>query len=67
MDGVLQILENNQLYVERLKCVFREKEIDYFGHIVSRECVTIDPQKIQSIKKWPIPKNIKIHRGFLGT
>lgn len=36
------------------------------GHIVSREGVKDDSQKIQSIKKWPIPKNIKSLRVFMG-
>jgi hypothetical protein len=36
------------------------------GHIVSREGVKVDPQKIQDITKCHIPKNIKSLRGFLG-
>jgi hypothetical protein len=66
VDKVLQILENNQLYVKRSKCSFGKQEVEYLGHIVSREGVKVDPQKIQAITKWPIPKNIKSLRGFLG-
>jgi hypothetical protein len=65
VDTFLQILENNQLYVKISKCSF-EKQVDYFGHIVSREGVKVDPLKIQDITKWLIPKNIKSLRGFLG-
>jgi hypothetical protein len=66
VDKVLQILENNQLYVKISKCSFGKQEVEYLGHIVSREGVKVDPQNIQAITKWPIPKNIKSLRGFLG-
>jgi hypothetical protein len=66
VDQVLQILENNQLYVTRYKIYFGKQELEYLVHIVSREGVKVDPQNIQVITKWPIPNNIKNLRGFLG-
>jgi hypothetical protein len=54
VDRVLQILENNQLYVKRSKCSFGKQEVEYLGHIVSRERVKVDSQKIQAITKWPV-------------
>ena len=46
VDQVLQILENNQLYVTRYKIYFGKQELEYLVHIVSREGVKVDPQKI---------------------
>jgi hypothetical protein len=66
VDKVLQILANNQLYVKRSKCSFGKQEVEYLGNIISREGVKLDSQKIQAITKWPITKNIKSLRGFLG-
>jgi hypothetical protein len=66
VDKVLQIMGNNQLYVKRSKCAFGKQVVEYLDHIVSREGVKVDPQKIQAIAKWPIPKNIKSLRGFFG-
>ena len=40
--------------------------MDYLGHIVSGQGVSVDPSKIQSVWKWPIPKTLKALRGFLG-
>ena len=40
--------------------------MEYFGHIVSHEGVKVDPNKIKSIREWPIPKTFKKIRGFLG-
>lgn len=36
------------------------------GHIVSKERVSADPTKLDSIAKWPIPTTVKALRGFLG-
>jgi hypothetical protein len=58
MYKFLENLENNQLNVKRSKCSFGEQEVEYLGHMVSREVVKVDPQKIQAITKWPIPKKI---------
>jgi hypothetical protein len=55
---VLQTLDNNQLYVKIYKFYFGKQEVEYLGHIFSREGVKVDPQNIQAITKWPIPMNI---------
>nr|GEV89038.1 reverse transcriptase [Tanacetum cinerariifolium] len=35
-------------------------------HIVSSDGVSVDPAKVKAIKDWPLPKNLKQLRGFLG-
>lgn len=36
------------------------------GHITFGEGVKTDPNKVKSMVEWPIPKNLKALRGFLG-
>lgn len=36
------------------------------GHIASAIVVATDPSKIESIKNWPVPTNVKDLRSFLG-
>ncbi|PNX96484.1 Ty3/gypsy retrotransposon protein [Trifolium pratense] len=66
LAAVLQVLQDNQLYVKLSKCSFGVLEIEYLGHVVSGEGVSMDKTKIQAVVDWPPPKNIKQLRGFLG-
>jgi hypothetical protein len=43
---------------------FGVKEVDYLGHIVSHEGVKVDPNNINAMMDWPIPKTLKNLRGF---
>jgi len=36
VDKVLLIIENNQLYVKRSKCVLGKPKIEYLGHFISK-------------------------------
>ena len=63
---VFQILFNNQLYVKKSKCQFGVKEVNYLGHIVSTDGVSVDQGKITTVLEWPVLKNLKALRGLLG-
>jgi hypothetical protein len=62
----LQILKDNKLFAKLSKCEFAVSRIEYLGHIISEEGVSTDPNKIEAIQQWPIPKIVKLLRGFLG-
>jgi hypothetical protein len=66
VDKVLQLLKEKQLYAKPSKFFFGVKEVEYLVHIVSHECVKVDPNKIKAMMVWPIPKTLNNHRGFLG-
>lgn len=63
---VLHILQENQFVVNKKKCSFGRRHIDYLGHVISQNGVAVDPNKISSIVHRPIPRNVKGVRGFLG-
>ena len=54
----LQVLRENQLYAKLSKCSFYQKQIQYLGHVISEEGISVDPSKIEAIKEWPTPKNV---------
>lgn len=63
---VLQILQQHQLFAKLSKCKFRMEEIDNLGYIITEKGVKANPTKISSMLDWPIQKNIKSLRAFLG-
>lgn len=63
---VLGRLRDYGLKLSLEKCKFFQTSVKYLGHIVSENGVETDPQKIEAIKTWPSPKNLKELRSFLG-
>lgn len=53
---MLEILRANTLFAKRSKCLFGGKRVEYLGHYIDKEGVTMDPTKVA---EWPIPKNLK--------
>ncbi|KAG2922036.1 hypothetical protein PC117_g16080 [Phytophthora cactorum] len=62
----LDILRDNKLYVKLSKCVFCADEIPCLGDFVGRKGVCMDPDKVQTIKDWPVPRNQEELHSFLG-
>lgn len=48
------------------KCYFCCTEVQYLGHLITREGVRADPEKIELIKNWPIPKEASNLHSFVG-
>ena len=49
---------NLQLHLD--KCGFLRPEVAYSGHIIDKEGVRLDHKKIEAVKKFPIPRTLKI-------
>ena len=63
---VLQVLRQHQLFVNGKKCSFGQAELAYLGHVISGTGVAADPKKVAAMVEWPVPKDLKSLRGFLG-
>ena len=48
------------------ECKFLRPEVAYLGHIIDKEGVWPDPKKIEAVNNFPIPKNPKNIKQFLG-
>ena len=63
---VLKVLRDHKLYSKLSKCIFYQKNIHYLGHIISVDGITFDPEKIEAIRGWPVPRNVTEVRSFMG-
>eukprot|EP00253_Pinus_taeda_P019676 PITA_19676 len=63
---VLQTLREHQLYAKFSKCDFSKEEIQYLGHVITRDGIAVDPEKIKAIMEWPVPKDVVDIRSFMG-
>lgn len=66
LQQVFEILRKHKFFIKLSKCSFAQKEIEYLGHTISNLGVATDKSKIAAVQQWPIPKNVKELRGFLG-
>ncbi len=66
LQHVLLRLRENGLKLSPAKCRFFQTSVRYLGHIVSRDGVETDPEKIAATKTWPIPQTLRQLRSFLG-
>ena len=48
------------------KCHFAAARVNYLGHVVSKDGVSVDPAKIDLVKNFPTPKSQHDVRSFLG-
>eukprot|EP00253_Pinus_taeda_P004481 PITA_04481 len=63
---VLQTLREHQLYAKFSKCDFFKLEIQYQGHVITKDGIAVDPEKIKVIMEWPVPKDVADVRSFMG-
>ena len=62
----LQVLRENQLYAKLEKCDFWLQEIQFLGHMVSKEGILVDSAKVEVLMRWERPKSVFEIRSFLG-
>ena len=66
LGQVFQNLRAANLRIHPGKCKFAAREVKYLGHILSPKGIKVDPSKYSAIETYPVPKNVKNVRAFLG-
>lgn len=59
-------IRNANLTIRPSKCFIGGQEVSVVGHVVGKGKIRTQPEKITSIKNYPIPKTKKDIRAFLG-
>jgi len=64
--AVLRFLREHQLYSKLSKCSFFQTEVHYLGHVVSKEGIAVDLEKVRAMMEWETPRNVDEVRSFMG-
>lgn len=63
---VLTVLRDNQLWGKLGKCDFYKSTIKFVGHVISKDGISVHPDKIKALIDWPTPQTVQHVRQFLG-
>jgi hypothetical protein len=66
LDEVCQRLQKHQLYARRDKCEFGTRQTTFLGHVVSADGIACEPEKVEAVLQWPVPKSAAEVASFLG-
>ncbi|UTT90817.1 hypothetical protein NDA17_004213 [Ustilago hordei] len=63
---VLTRLRSNRLFAKLSKCEFHTKTVEFLGYIIKLTGIEMDPEKVRTVKEWPMPESIHDIQRFLG-
>ena len=63
---ILKLFRKHQLYAKLSNYDFYEDGIHYLGHIISYKGISVDPEKIEAMRRWPTPRKLTDVRYFVG-
>ncbi|CAI7871274.1 unnamed protein product [Closterium sp. NIES-53] len=66
LDEFFKHLQSNRLITKGSKCEFFKQELEFWGHVISRDGIKINPKKIKTIQEWKAPTNVTEIQSFLG-
>jgi hypothetical protein len=62
---MLTRLTEHKFYAKFSKCDFWLKEVQFLGHILPENGISVDPSKIQQVMEWKAPTSVSEIRRFL--
>ena len=66
LENEFAILKNNGLRLKIKKCSFMQPSMELLGHILDRNCVHVDEQKVEKLRDAIPPTTRKELPSFLG-
>lgn len=63
---IFEALHQANMKASDEKSHFFKEKIEYLGHIIMHNKITVDPEKIATIRDYETPKTLKQLRSFLG-
>ena len=66
LSAVFKRIEEAGLKLKPGKCLFFQEKVQYLGHIVFREGITPDADKVEKVASWPVPTSTQSVQRLLG-
>jgi hypothetical protein len=55
---IFKILKKAGMKINKPKCTFYAKKVEFLSYIVGLNEIKMDLKKIQAIQNWPVPRNM---------
>ena len=64
--GVPPLCQQKKIFAKFSKFDFFNDKIQYLGHVVTKEGISVDPEKIKAIEDWQVTTgdSLKVFRGL---
>lgn len=66
LEKLFQRLREANLKLKPSKCSILQKRVAFLGYCVSGNGIATDPTKIEAVRDWPTPSNLRQCRSFVG-
>lgn len=66
LRAILAVPCTHQLHLKKSKCSFVTHSVQYLGHVISQDDVSMDNSKVVAVQSWPQPRSTYGLWGFLG-
>ena len=63
---VFSRLKQYQLKIKPKKSFFFQMEVSFLGHVLSAKGISPNPEKVDKVRDWPVPKTSKEVHSFIG-
>ena len=62
----MERIEKAGVTLNKEKCEFRKRQVNFLGHLIDAEGIRADPEKTKALQEMPTPKTISELRRFMG-
>ena len=66
VSQVLEAMQRFDLRVKLKKCAFASRNVEFLGHVLNSEGVTVQQSKVKAVSDFPVPKSSGDIESFLG-